>query len=107
MGSNTMISLGAKMDVRRGKIIVGNNTTITHGTVVLSHDAGATLLRKTDEATTIIGDNVFIGVNSVILPGVVIGDNCVIGAGSVVTKSVPPNSLALGNPARVVRNLPG
>lgn len=52
-----------------------------------------------------IGDNVWIGGSSVILPGVEIGDNTTIGAGSVVTKSIPPNVLAVGNPCRVVREL--
>ncbi|NDV69508.1 sugar O-acetyltransferase [Dysgonomonas sp. 25] len=60
---------------------------------------------KSYTAPVYIGRNVWIGGGSVILPGVTIGDNSVIGAGSVVTKSIPANSLALGNPARVVRDL--
>ena len=52
-----------------------------------------------------IGDGVWIGGGAIILPGVTIGDGCVIGAGSVVTRDVSPNTLALGNPARIVRNL--
>ncbi|MDR2918271.1 MAG: sugar O-acetyltransferase [Tannerella sp.] len=56
-------------------------------------------------APVTIGDNVWIGGNSVILPGVSIGNNVTIGAGSVVTKSIPDNSLAVGNPCRVIRNL--
>lgn len=52
----------------------------------------------------IIGDNVWIGNNVVVLDGITIGKNCVIGAGSVVTKSVPENSIAVGNPARVLRS---
>lgn len=52
-----------------------------------------------------IGQNCWIGGASVILPGVTIGDNCVIGAGSVVTKDIPANSIAVGNPARVIRNI--
>lgn len=52
-----------------------------------------------------IGDNVWIGGNVVVLPGVKIGDNCVIGAGSVVTKDVPENSVAVGNPCKVIRKL--
>jgi acetyltransferase-like isoleucine patch superfamily enzyme len=52
-----------------------------------------------------IGDNVWIGGNVTICPGVTIGDGSVIGAGSVVTKDIPPYSLAVGNPARVIREL--
>ena len=52
-----------------------------------------------------IGDNVWIGGNAVILPGVVIGDNAVIGAGSVVTKNIPSNCIAVGNPCRVIRKI--
>lgn len=52
-----------------------------------------------------IGDNVWIGGNSVICPGVTIGDNVVIGAGSVVTKDIPSWSVAVGNPCRVVRKI--
>ena len=53
----------------------------------------------------IIGNNVWIGGRVTILPGVVIGDKCVIGAGAVVTKSIPPNSLAVGNPAIVMKTI--
>lgn len=53
----------------------------------------------------VIGDDVWIGGNATVLPGVTIGSNVVIGAGAVVTKSIPANSLALGVPARVVRTL--
>ena len=52
-----------------------------------------------------IGNNVWIGANSVVLPGVTIGDNSVIGAGSVVTKDIPPNVVAVGNPCRVLREI--
>jgi len=52
-----------------------------------------------------IGNNVWIGAHVVILPGVTIGDNSVIGAGSVVTKSIPANSLAVGNPCKVLREI--
>lgn len=52
-----------------------------------------------------IGNNVWIGGGSIILPNVTIGDNVVIGAGSVVTKSIPDNRLAVGNPCRVVRSI--
>lgn len=52
-----------------------------------------------------IGDNVWIGGNTVILPGVTVGSGCVIGAGSVVTRDIPPNSIAAGNPCRVLREI--
>ncbi|WP_020405404.1 sugar O-acetyltransferase [Hahella ganghwensis] len=53
-----------------------------------------------------IGDNVWIGAGAIILPGVSVGRNSVIGAGSVVTKPIPENVVAVGNPCRVVRSLP-
>ena len=52
-----------------------------------------------------VGSNVWIGGNVTVLAGVSIGDNCVIGAGSVVTKDIPDNSLAFGNPCKVVRKI--
>ncbi|MGF1696282.1 sugar O-acetyltransferase [Vibrio kyushuensis] len=52
-----------------------------------------------------IGNNVWIGANSVVLPGVTIGENTVIGAGSVVTKDIPANVVAVGNPCRVLRDI--
>ena len=52
-----------------------------------------------------VGNNVWFGGNVVILPGITIGDNCTIGAGSVVVKDIPPNSVVVGNPCRVIKNL--
>lgn len=52
-----------------------------------------------------VGNNVWIGGNVVVLPGVTIGDNAVIGAGSVVTKDIPPGIVAVGNPCRVIREI--
>lgn len=53
----------------------------------------------------VIGDNVWLGGGAIVLPGVTIGDNSVIGAGAVVTRDVPANVVAVGNPARPVRNV--
>ena len=58
---------------------------------------------KTQTAPVIIGNNVWIGGGAILLPGVTIGDNVVIGAGSVVTKDIPSDSVACGNPCRVIR----
>lgn len=52
-----------------------------------------------------VGDNVWIGGNVVVLPGVTIGSNCVIGAGSVVVKDIPDNSIAVGNPCKVIKQI--
>ena len=52
-----------------------------------------------------IGDNVWLGGGVIVCPGVTIGDNSVIGAGSVVTRDIPPNVVAVGNPARVIREI--
>ena len=52
-----------------------------------------------------IGDYVWIGGGSIVLPGITIGDNSIVGAGSVVTKPIPANCVAAGNPCRVIRNL--
>ena len=52
-----------------------------------------------------VGDNVWIGGNVVVLPGVTIGSNCVIGAGSVVVKNIPDNSIAVGNPCKVIKQI--
>lgn len=54
-----------------------------------------------------IGNGCWLGGGVIVLPGVTIGDGCVIGAGSVVTKDIPPNSVAVGNPCRVIRRING
>lgn len=109
IGRNTMISLGAKIDTRRGRVEIGDNCLITTGSKILSHDGAARMMNADDagEGTVRIGNNVFVGVNAVILRNVTIGDNCIIGAGAVVTKDVPPCSVAVGNPARIIRTIEG
>lgn len=63
---------------------------------------------KTRTAPVAIGDNVWIGGGAILMPGVTVGDNVVIGAGSVVTRDIPSNTIAFGNPCRAVReNRPG
>ncbi|MCD8267496.1 MAG: sugar O-acetyltransferase [Parabacteroides sp.] len=63
------------------------------------------LFFRTKALPITIGNDVWIGGGVIVLPGITIGDNCVIGAGSVVTRSIPSNSLAVGNPCKVIRNL--
>lgn len=84
-------------------ISIGNNVTMAPRVHILAHDAstchhlGYARIGRID-----IGDNVFIGADTVVLPGVSIGDNSVIGANSTVAKSIPANVVAAGNPAKVI-----
>src|SRR5690606_1850730 len=71
------------------------------GSLITAHDASTFLFsRKYRVEKVIIGNNVFLGANSVVLPGVTIGDNVIVGAGSIVTKSLPSGGVYAGNPAR-------
>ena len=99
------------------KIIIGNNALIAPNVQIYTafhptnaHDRfgnpkedGTFEFCKTQTAPVIIGDNVWIGGGAIIMPGVTIGNNVVIGAGSVVTKDIPDNTIAYGNPCRVRR----
>lgn len=90
-------------------IKLGDNVTITSGVRLLTHDGSARLVLVNGRRHYIydkieIGSNVFIGINSIVMPGVKIGNNCVIGAGSVVTKDVPDNCVFAGAPAKFLRN---
>lgn len=95
------------LDIREVRIgdhvMVGPHTLIT----TVSHPLSARERREYHAwaKPVTIGNDVWIGGNVTILPGVTIGDNAVIGAGSVVTEDIPANSLAVGAPARVVRQL--
>lgn len=83
-------------------VSIGNNVTLT-GTMVLAHDASTQIPLKVSKVGRVtIGDNVFVGHGSIVLPGISIGNNCIIGAGSVVSKSIPDNSVAAGNPIRII-----
>ncbi|WP_347216441.1 sugar O-acetyltransferase [Chryseobacterium sp.] len=93
------------------KVTFGNNVfigpncsfyTAGHPLDVKQRNAGLEYARPIT-----IGDNVWFGGNVVVLPGVTIGNNTVIGAGSVVTKDIPENVVAVGNPCKVVKNIEG
>ncbi|MEM9413931.1 MAG: acyltransferase [Planctomycetota bacterium] len=89
-------------------ITIGNRVSISDGSMILTHDGGVWCIREQEPdadlfAPVTIGNNVFIGARVIILPGAKIGDNCVIGTGSIVTGEIPPDSVAAGVPAKVIR----
>ena len=94
-------------------ITVGNNVRINSGVIFVTHDGGVWVLRNLKEGykdidifgSIRIGNNVHIGTNAIIMPGVEIGDNSIIGCGAIVTKSIPDNSIAVGVPARVIETI--
>ena len=87
-------------------IEIGDNVTMAPRVHVLCHDASTKqFLDYTKIGRVTIGDNVFIGAESVILPGVTVGNNVIIGANSTVTHDIPENSVAVGSPARVICSL--
>ena len=94
-------------------IEIGNNVRITDGVKFVTHDGGLWVLRNLHEDLKkadyfdkiIIKDNVHIGWNSIIMPGVTIGENCIIGCCAVVTKDIPDNSVAVGVPAKVIETI--
>lgn len=84
-------------------IEIGDRVTMAPKVHVLAHDASTKrILGYTRINRTIIGNDVFIGAGAIILPGITIGDNVIIGAGSIVSKNIPRDSVAVGNPARVI-----
>lgn len=91
---------------------IGNNVKITAKVTILCHDFSYSVLRpvyhsiqNSFSGSTIIGDNCFLGIGSIIMPGVKLGDNVIVGTGSVVTKSFPSNLVIAGNPAKIICSL--
>lgn len=92
-----------KMDMSNAFLYhIGNNVTITNCRI-LNHDASmCKALGVTKIGKIFIGDNVFIGADSIVLPNVKIGNNVIVGAGCVISKDIPDNSVVVGNPCRII-----
>lgn len=95
-------------------ISIGDNVNITRGVIIITHDYSWSVIKKHPDTKGVIlgaqspvtiGNNVFIGMNSVITRGVTIGDNVIIGAGSIVTKDCESYSVYAGNPAKRIMSL--
>lgn len=99
--NNVRIAWSAHLDksINPKGIFIGEETLITREAMILAHDASRGV-----KLNTKIGRRCFIGVRSIILPGVIIGDEVIVGAGAVVTKDVPSNTIVAGNPAKIIRS---
>lgn len=109
MGENVHIYSSILWGSEPWLITLGNNVYITDGCKFITHDGGTLILRKhiPDLELTFpieIKNDVYIGMNTLILPGITIGNNCIVGAGSVVTKDIPDNSVVAGVPAKVIKS---
>lgn len=104
---NNFQSIGCYFQTMGGEITIGKGSLIAPnvGIITANHDA-KNLSEHTKGADVVIGDNCWIGMNSILLPGVVLGDYTIVGAGSVVTKSFEEgHQVIAGNPAKVVKKL--
>ena len=130
IGSGTFINGGTRL-ISRSSITIGNNVTIAWGCMIYDHDShsldyrdriadqeqqlrdwhsGNFIENKNWETVNskpiVIGDNVWLGFDVVVLKGVTIGEGAIIGAKSVVTRDIPAWSVAAGNPAKVIKTIP-
>ena len=107
MGKNVYANFNLTL-VDDANIYIGNDCMFGPNTVIATagHPINPELRAKVTQynAEVHIGNNVWLGAGVIVMPGVTIGDNSVIGAGSVVTKDIPPYSVAVGVPARVIKN---
>ena len=114
IGEGTIFYAPKTMTIDRERpwmLKIGAYCKITSGVSILTHDYSRSVLRRVygeiigEAKETVIGNNVFIGVNSIILMGSHIGNNVIVGAGSVVSGFIPDNVVVSGNPAKVIRTL--
>lgn len=130
IGNNTFINSGTKI-ISRSSISIGDNVTIAWGCMIYDHDSHSIDYRErindqhqqlqdwqngnfianknwdtVNSKPIVIGNNVWLGFDVVVLKGVTIGDGAIIGARSVVTRDIPAWSVAVGNPAKVVKYIP-
>jgi maltose O-acetyltransferase len=104
IGRGTFVARDAYLDPGHPWLIsIGEDSGLSPRTIVMVHDASMQRhMGCTRIARVVIGDRVFVGVGAIVLPGSRIGDDSIIGAGAVVRGDIPPGSMVVGNPAKVV-----
>lgn len=107
LGENVTIEKGVVIEPSMPWLVeIGNKVTLAPQVYILAHDASTKIpMGMTKVGRVVIGNNVFVGARTIILPNVKIGDNVVIGSGSIVTKDIESNSVVVGNPARKISSL--
>lgn len=101
VGPETAVALMVMMDVMfPERISIGRNTIIGYNTTILAHEY---LIKEYRLGDVVIGDEVMIGANTTILPGVAIGDGAVISAGTLVHRDVPAGAFVGGNPMQIIK----
>jgi len=106
IGKNVFFNTGCSFQ-DRGGIRIGNGSMLGMNVTIatLNHGLSSETRNTTYPSSVIVGENVWIGSNATILPGVTIGGNSVVAAGAVVTKNVPGNSVVAGVPAKVIKKI--
>ena len=100
IGERVRMSSSVRLDKTNPRgIHIGDGTLVSFETAILTHD-----FVNGEHRDTYVGSYCFVGAKSIVMPGVRIGDHCIIGSGSVVTADIPSNSVAVGNPARVIKS---
>lgn len=114
VGKNTRLINIKPLDSTFGSepylVTIGNHVTVAADVRFVTHDGGVWVFREKEPdievfGAIVIGDNVFIGYGTIIMPGVTVGSNVVIGARSIVTRDIPDNVVVAGSPAKVLKSI--
>lgn len=110
IGKNFKVSPLSYIDMHKpGYIEIGNDVQITRYAMILSYDSSKfkyqDFFKEDPYGKVRIGNNVYIGAQSIVMPGVCIGDNVIVGANSVVLNDVPSNCIVAGNPAKIIKKM--